>query len=93
MSWKTCQNCNRTYNDCQNRKNTLTERECQCNRTCIKRGENAAYTEDDGVIRIWQEIIERLQTSVLKVYIKKKFHGEMDILMILTVLHLKTSRE
>ena len=29
----------------------------------------------------------------LKVYIKKKFHGEMDILMILTVLHLKTNRE
>ena len=31
--------------------------------------------------------------AVLEVYIKKKFHGEMDILIILTVLHLKMNKE
>lgn len=37
--------------------------------------------------------LEAAANFCLKVYIKKNFHGEMDILMILTVLHLKTNRE
>lgn len=37
--------------------------------------------------------LEAAANFCFEAYIKKKFHGEMDILMILTVLHLKTNRE
>ena len=59
--------------------------------------ENPKLSRKDAFFFIQNSSAEKLEVaakfSVLKVYIKKKFHGEMDILIILTVLHLKMNKE